>query len=43
MQIDILVLNYSKNNIFLKKKTNFSFTCFKNQIKFKNSYQISFK
>ena len=28
--------------IFFENKTNFSLTCFKNQIKLKNSYQISF-
>ena len=38
MQIEIIC----KNNIFFENKTNFSLTCFKNQIKLKNSYQISF-
>ena len=43
MQIEYFSSKLFIRIIYFKNETNFSVTCFKNQIKFKTSFQISFK
>ena len=42
-QFDILVPNYLKKRLFFENETNFSFDYYRKQLKFKKSFQNSFK